>query len=53
MQNLVETPGDFSDLLYAYTVANVPCLMHPGYIQTISWYTLDEFGCIWKESKER
>jgi len=40
-------------LLYDYTVVDVPSLMHPGYIRIISWYTLDEFGCIWKESKER
>ena len=26
MQNLVETPGDFSDLLYRQTVVNVPAL---------------------------
>jgi len=36
MQNLVETPGDFSDLLYRQTVVNVPALEMRGKIRRLS-----------------
>ena len=41
-----EIPRSFCDSLYAYTVANVPSQINPGYIWFISWSTLDTSGCI-------
>jgi hypothetical protein len=34
----------FCSCSIARTVVNVPSLMHPGYIQTISWYILVHSG---------
>jgi len=44
VEKYVKSAGCFRDLLYDYTVVNVPRLMYPGQYPGISWYTLDGSG---------